>query len=60
MNEKKDYMNPVFIILVIFAAILLWFLLSFAFIPFGKLIYRVVKDAIDVMNKEDKEEKETK
>ena len=54
-------MNPVFIILVILASILLWFLLSFAFIPFGKLIYRVVKDAIDVMNKEDnEEEKETK
>ena len=51
-------MNPVLIILVILTAILLWFLLSFAFIPFGKLIYRVVKDAIDVMNKEDKDEKE--
>lgn len=55
-------MNPVFIILVILGSILLWFLLSFVFIPLGKLIYKVVKDVIDIMNKEDnnKEEKETK
>ena len=55
-------MNPVFIILVILGSILLWFLSSFVFIPLGKLIYKVVKDVIDIMNKEDnnKEEKETK
>lgn len=54
-------MNPVFIILILFAAIVLWFLLSFAFIPLGKLVCKVVKDAIDIMNKdENKEEKETK
>ncbi len=54
-------MNPVFIILVILGAILLWFLLSFVFIPLGKLVYKVVKDAIDIMNKdENKKEKETK
>lgn len=53
-------MNPAFIILVILGSILLWFLLSFAFIPLGKLVYRVVKDAIDVMNKEDKKEEKEK
>ena len=55
-------MNSAFIILVILGSILLWFLLSFVFIPLGKLVYKVVKDAIDIMNKEDneKEEKETK
>lgn len=54
-------MNPAFIILVILGAILLWFLLSFVFIPLGKLVYKVVKDTIDIMNKdENKEEKETK
>lgn len=53
-------MNPVFIILVLIFATLLWFLLSFAFIPLGKFVYRVVKDAFDVMNKEDNKEKETK
>lgn len=50
-------MNPVFIILVILAAIILWFLLSFAFNPLGKLIYQIGKDAIDKMNKEENKEK---
>ena len=53
-------MNPVLIILVILAAILLWFLLSFAFIPIGKFVSRIVKDAIDIMNKEITEEREEK
>lgn len=50
-------MNPVFIILVILVAILLWFLLSFAFNPLGKLIYRIGKDVVDEMNKEENKEK---
>lgn len=59
-NKKGENMNPAFIILVILGTILLWFLLSFVFIPLGKLVYKVVKDAIDIMNKdENKEEKET-
>jgi hypothetical protein len=49
-------MNPAFIILVIFGAVILWFLLSFVFIPLGKLVYRVIEDAIDIMNKEENEE----
>lgn len=52
-------MNPVFVFLVILVAVLLWFLLSFAFIPLGKLIYRIWKDTIDIMNnKEEKKEKD--
>lgn len=51
-------MNPVFVILVLLGVIILWFLLSFAFRPFGRFIYQIWKDAIDEMNKEDKEEKE--
>lgn len=52
-------MNPVFIILVILAVIILWFLLSFVFFPLGKIIYRIGKDAIDEMNREENgEEKE--
>ena len=46
-------MNPALIILIVIAAILLWFLLSFAFNPLGKLIYRIGKDAVDEMNKEE-------
>ena len=46
-------MNPVFIILVLLAAVLIWFLLSFVFFPVGKLAYRLYKDAIDEINRED-------
>lgn len=53
-------MNPVFVLLVILAAILLWFLLSFVFYPLGRLICRLVKDAVDEMKREDKEKKEEK
>ena len=53
-------MNPVFIILVILAVIVLWFLLSFVFFPLGKLIYRICKDAIDEMNREENEEEKEK
>lgn len=51
-------MNPVFVILVILGAVLLWFLLSFVFYPLGRFLYRLWKDATDEMNKEDKNEKE--
>lgn len=51
-------MNPVFILLVILAAIAVWFLLSFAFRPLGKLLYRIWKDAVDEINKKESEEKE--
>lgn len=50
-------MNPVLVFLIILAAIVLWFLLSFVFYPLGKLIYRIYKDAIDEMNRKEKEEK---
>ena len=49
-------MNPAFIILVILGAIILWFLLSFVFMPLGRFVYKVVKDAFDIMNKEEKAE----
>ena len=51
-------MNPVFIFLVILAAVLLWFLLSFVFYPLGKFLHRLWTDASDEMNKEDKAETE--
>lgn len=53
-------MNPAFIILIILVVIVLWFLLSFAFYPVGKFIYRIWRDAIDEMNKRDKEDEEEK
>lgn len=51
-------MNPVFVFLVILIAVLLWFLLSFAFFPLGKFIHILWKDVIDEMNKKDEKEKE--
>jgi len=40
-------MTPAFMILVLLGLIALWFLLSFAFVPLGKLIYKIWKDAVD-------------
>lgn len=52
-------MNPVFVFLVIAATVALWFLLSFAFRPIGRFFYRIWKDAVDEINKNDEsEEKE--
>ncbi len=55
-------MNPIFIVLIIVAGILLWFLLAFAFKPLGKLLIRLWDDANDSINKDNtkKEEKEKK
>lgn len=49
-------MNPIFVLLVILVAIATWFLLSFAFRPIGKLFYRIWKDAIDEINKNNESE----
>lgn len=46
-------MNPVLVFLVIVAAIILWFLLSFVFVPFGRFISRIGKDALEEMNKDE-------
>lgn len=50
-------MNPVFVFLVILAAVAAWFLLSFVFYPLGRFIYRIWKDAVDEINREESEEK---
>ena len=38
---------PIFVLLVLVGAALLWLLLSFGFIPIGKLSNRLLKDASD-------------
>ncbi len=48
-------MNPFFVILVILAAVLLWFLLSFAFPWIGKIALMLWRDAKYNINKKDKE-----
>lgn len=51
-------MNPAFIFLVIIIAIVLWFILSFIFFPLGKFLYRIWKNAIDKLNKEEEKKGE--
>lgn len=51
-------MNPVFVLIVISAVVAAWFLLSFAFRPIGRFIYRIWKDAVDEINKNDESEEE--
>lgn len=46
-------MNPVFVLLVIIAAIALWFLLSIVFEPVGKLVSKIWNNTMDIMNKEE-------
>ena len=47
---------PVFYILVILAACLLWLLLSSVYKPLGKLGHRLWQDAKDAMNEDDENE----
>ena len=49
-------MNPVLVFIILVASVVLWFLLSFVFFPVGRFIYRLVKDALDEMEREDKKE----
>ena len=49
-------MNPVFLLLIIIGAIILWFILTFAFIPLGNLILKKWDKTIEVLNKENNEE----
>lgn len=44
---------PVFILIVFLAASLLWLLLSFAFIPFGRFVSKLLRDAQDAIEKEE-------
>ena len=48
-------MNPVFWALVCLIAIAIWFLLAFIFYPFGRFLWRIGKDAMDDLDREDKE-----
>lgn len=48
-------MNPALLIIVLITLVVLWFLLSFLFRPMGKFTYRIYKDAVDEINKTEKE-----
>lgn len=51
-------MNPVFVFLVSVGAVILWFFLSAIFYPLGRFLYRIWKDAVDEMEREDKKKDE--
>lgn len=55
-------MNFIFWLLVIFALIVLWFIISFVFIPLGSIILKKWNKTLEILNKDknDNEEKETK
>lgn len=48
---------PVFILLLFLGVAVLWLLLSFCFIPIGKFVSRLIKDAKTSMSKDDFKEK---
>ena len=51
-------MNPALLIIIFLTFVLLWFLLAFLYRPIGKLSYKIYKDAIDEITKEDEKENE--
>lgn len=48
-------MNPVFWALVIIIAAAIWFLMAFIFYPLGRFLWRIGKDTMDELNREEKE-----
>ena len=58
LNYKGEGMNPVFVFLVLVGAVVLWFLLSALFYPFGRFLHRIWKDAVDEINREENKEKD--
>lgn len=49
-------MNPVFWLLVLLGAVILWFLLTFVFIPLGDVILKKWDKTVEILNKEEKKE----
>lgn len=53
-------MNPVFWLLILIGLILLWFIISFAFIPLGRLLLKKWNKTIEILNKEIEKENKGK
>lgn len=51
-------MNPVFGILVVAGLVVLWFIISFLFIPFGRMMLKKWNKTVEILNKQDQIEKE--
>lgn len=48
-------MNPVFWLMVVIAAVILWLTISFIFIPLGGLLIKVMEKILNIINYEEKE-----
>lgn len=53
-------MRPILYILIVVAAILVWFLLSSLYHPIGRIGHKVWKDAVDEMSRVDEVENKNK
>lgn len=51
-------MNPALWILILLAAVLLWFIISFIFVPLGRFVLKKWDNVMGILN--DEEEKEDK
>ena len=51
-------MNPIFPLLVLLVAIILWFLLSWLFFPLGRFVSRIWNDAMDEMDRDEVQKEE--
>lgn len=58
--ERMVGMNPVLWILVILAAVALWFIISFIFIPVGRLALKKWDKIMGILNSEEQKERESK
>lgn len=48
-------MNPVFWLLVIIGLVILWFIISFVFIPLGRVLLKKWKKTLKILNTETEE-----
>jgi len=46
-------MNPIFWLLVLLCAVLLWFAISFIFIPLGSIVVKMMKRILNIINYEE-------
>ena len=49
-------MNIVFWLIVVLALILLWFIVSFVFIPLGRIVVKKWNKTLEILNKENQDE----
>lgn len=53
-------MNPILIILILLAGVLLWFFCASLYKPFGKKVNKMIDNSVEAMKEDEEEEKEWK